>query len=224
MEKQEGTAMNLKRAIIWILGINILAAGIVLNTKTGLGCAAVSSVNYVASRLFPVSFGTASSILYLIFVGIQIVLLKKITIAIALQIPFSILFGWLTDLYDRALQLEPHTLGAQMIVLLIAISLTALGIHLFLKADIVYNPVEGLTKACAQKMDKEIGQMKNMLDLSMMSVSLLIGLVFSGGIIGIGAGTLISALLCGRMLGSYRKMEQYLTGEAAPIRQKADRT
>lgn len=90
----------MKRWIIWILGINILAFGVVLNTKTGLGCAAVSSVNYVISRLLPIGFGTASTLLYLVLIAIQLLIVKRLEKGILAQIPFSILFGWITDIYD----------------------------------------------------------------------------------------------------------------------------
>lgn len=193
----------MKRWIIWILGINILAFGVVLNTKTGLGCAAVSSVNYVISRLLPIGFGTASTLLYLVLIAIQLLIVKRLEKGILAQIPFSILFGWITDIYDQGIQILPADFLSQFIVLLMAIALTALGIYLFMKADIVYNPVEGTTKTLADHFDRPLGTVKSSFDLFMVGCSIFLGFLFSGKMIGIGIGTIVSALLCGRMINIY---------------------
>lgn len=196
----------MKRWIVWIAGINILAFGIVLNTKTGLGCAAVSSINYVISRLLPIGFGTASTFLYLVLIGIQLLIVKRFEKGIIAQIPFSILFGWITEIYDQGIQIEPTNFLSQFLVLLIAIALTALGIYLFMKADIVYNPVEGTTKTLADHFGRPVGSVKIVFDLFMICCSLVLGFLFSGQIIGIGIGTVVSAVLCGRIINTYGRI------------------
>ena len=71
---------NVNRWIIYILSINILALGIILNTRTDLGVAAFTSLFYAFSKVNNISLGIASIILYLIFV--QICLVRKLTITI----------------------------------------------------------------------------------------------------------------------------------------------
>lgn len=209
----------MKRWIIWILGINVLAFGIVLNTKTGLGCAAVSSVNYVISRLLPIGFGTASTLLYLVLIAIQLLIVKRLEKGILAQIPFSILFGLITDIYDQGIQISPADFLSQFIILLIAIALTALGIYLFMKADIVYNPVEGMTKTLADHFDRPVGTIKSIFDLFMVGCSLVLCFLFAGKMIGIGIGTIVSALLCGRMISIYAALfERSKSDKTIPIK------
>lgn len=52
----------MKKIIIYIIGLNFLALGIVLNISTGLGVAALSSSIYTTSQIFHISLGTASII------------------------------------------------------------------------------------------------------------------------------------------------------------------
>lgn len=87
----------MKKIIIYIIGLNFLALGIVLNISTGLGVAALSSSIYTTSQIFHISLGTASIIWYIVFVGIQCLLSKKITKEYLLEIPLSFVFGYLND-------------------------------------------------------------------------------------------------------------------------------
>ena len=61
----------MKKYILYLFGLNILAIGIVLNLKTGLGVAALSSTIYVCSIIFSISLGLSSIIWYLFFILIH---------------------------------------------------------------------------------------------------------------------------------------------------------
>lgn len=73
---------NVNRWIIYILSINILALGIILNTRTDLGVASFTSLFYAFSKVKNISLGIASIILYLILIIVQICLVRKLTITI----------------------------------------------------------------------------------------------------------------------------------------------
>ena len=90
----------MKKYFLYFLGLNLIAFAVVLNVRFDLGVAAFSSVMYSISQIYNISLGTASIICYLIFVIIQCILSKKITVTFILEIPLSFAFGWLTDLYD----------------------------------------------------------------------------------------------------------------------------
>lgn len=64
----ETTASTGKRAVWYIVGLNLIAAAVVLNVRYNVGVAAFSSVMYAISEIYRISLGTASIICYLIFV------------------------------------------------------------------------------------------------------------------------------------------------------------
>lgn len=68
----------IKRILLYILGMNIMAIGIVLNTRTDLGVAAISSVPFAYSILLNMSLGLATFILHIIFILVQCFLLKNL--------------------------------------------------------------------------------------------------------------------------------------------------
>lgn len=86
----------MKKYFLYFLGLNLIAFAVVLNVRFDLGVAAFSSVMYSISQIYNISLGTASIICYLIFVIIQCILSKKITVTFILEIPLSFAFGWLT--------------------------------------------------------------------------------------------------------------------------------
>lgn len=92
---------DLKKRTAWyILGLNLIAAAVVLNIRYNVGVAAFSSVMYAISEIYHISLGTASILCYLLFVVLQCILSRKITLTYLLEIPLSFAFGILTDVYD----------------------------------------------------------------------------------------------------------------------------
>lgn len=62
------------RIIIYIAGLLILAFGIILNTKSGLGVSPIISVAYSISTIGNLNFGDTTFALYAIFVMIEMLL------------------------------------------------------------------------------------------------------------------------------------------------------
>lgn len=67
-----------------------MALGIVINTRTDLGVAAISSAPYAYTIIFNISFGVSTFIMFIILIIMQFVLLKKVSWRIVMQIPMAI--------------------------------------------------------------------------------------------------------------------------------------
>ena len=62
---------------LFLISILIMGLGISLVTIADLGTTAISSLPYVLSFVFPFSFGTFTALMNIMFVFIQILLMKK---------------------------------------------------------------------------------------------------------------------------------------------------
>lgn len=62
------------RAAFYIAGLLILALGIVLNTKSGLGVSPIISISYSVSVIYDLNFGNTTFALYAVFVAVEIIL------------------------------------------------------------------------------------------------------------------------------------------------------
>lgn len=65
---------HLFRVIFYTAGLFILALGITLNTKTGLGVSPIISVSYSISAIWKLNFGNITLVLYGIFIFVEILL------------------------------------------------------------------------------------------------------------------------------------------------------
>ena len=194
-----------KRLGLYFLGILILGFGIVLNTKTGLGVAAINSVPFGISEMTNLSLGMATTILYIIFVGVQLLIYQKLDFKVLLQIPFSYFMGYVLDFYNNLLNFTVTSLPVALVLLAIAILATALGAYVVVTLDLIPNPADGMVKALSQVIDKEFGKTKLLFDCGMMFVTIITTYCLAGKIIGIGIGTILSAGFIGQIIVIYNR-------------------
>ena len=68
----------LYRIFFYVLALLILALGLTLNTKAGLGVSPIISVSYSVSQIFTLNFGNTTMFLYCVFVLVQHLAGRKI--------------------------------------------------------------------------------------------------------------------------------------------------
>lgn len=194
----------IKRFIVFVIGMNVLAIGIILNTKSLLGVSPINALPYASSNILAVSLGMMTTMVYVVFIIIQLILLKKFDLQVIMQLPFSFVFGYLIDFYDLFFSYKPMFFYEQIIILIIAILLTALGAFLMVFGDIVLNPADGLVHTIAKVVDKNFGFIKNIADLVFIVLTIIICLITKGYVLGIGIGTIVSAIFIGRFVALYQ--------------------
>lgn len=217
---------NPYRWLIYGLGMVILAFGITLNTKTGLGVSPIISVAYSISQIFSLNFGDMTFLLYVLFVAVQLLLRnKKERIATLLQIVVSLIFSRLLNLCDALIPYNSasHSLAANLALLVLAIFLTGLGVAMTVNMRLVPNPGDGIVQAIAEKIGRGQGYTKNIFDIGCVCTTVAVGLCLAGEVIGIGVGTIAAMIGVGRAValvnGLFQDKMQAVAGIA--VRGKA---
>ena len=194
-----------KKMILYIIGLNLIAVAVVLNIRYATGVAAFSSVMYAISEIYHISLGTASIICYLIFVIIQCILSKKITMTYILEIPLSFAFGFLTYLYDFLIpQLQLSYLFCSIFFIL-TMFVTAMGVFLCVKTGFVLTPTDGIVNTISEVFHISFSTVKNVFDISLVALTALLCLFNHTSFYGIGIGTVLSALFLGRIIKIYER-------------------
>lgn len=184
--------------MVYVCGILFLSCGVVMNARTGLGVAPMSTVPYLMYIIEGLSFGTASFVVYCVFVVAQLLLVRYPDVKILLQIPVSLLFSVFIDVPD--IWLFPFTatgLIDGLVMLVIAVSFTALGVTLIVSARLVPVAPDGMVQTLSQVFHCEFCKAKYFFDGSCVCIALVYGLVRTGAVVGIGIGTVAAALLAG---------------------------
>lgn len=194
------------RIVLYFAGIAILSLGVVLNIKTNLGTAALNVIPYVISNTTPISLGTAVFVLYSIFVIVQLVLKKKIDILTILQLPMSLLFGRLVDLFNtRILPFEANSILSGLVMLFFAINLVAIGTTVIVSQNMVPVAPDGLVQTLGKRLKWSFGKTKMSFDLICILIAFIISLILARKILGIGIGTVLSMIFTGILCNLYKK-------------------
>lgn len=191
------------RYLFFILGIAVNSFGVAFVTKSALGTSQISSVPYVLSLQFPwLSFGMTTFLCNMVYILIQIILLKKDFHPVQfLQIAANFLFSWLIDLSMRILDFfQPEALWARILSLLAGCLILGLGISIEVAPDTIAVPGEGIVRAIARTTGFRFGSVKVGFDLTLIVIAVVLSFLFFGRLNGIGAGTVVSALVVGRIV------------------------
>lgn len=212
------------RALFYGAGLLILAMGLTLNTKAGLGVSPIISVSYGVSQMFRLNFGDTTLVLYCIFVAAELVLhsvrrgedlkgeRKLVLVMDVLQVPLSLVFTRFLNPFGGLLPDVPGASGSwtdhfllRLAVLALAILCTGVGAAMSLSMRIVPNPGDGIVQTLADCLRKPVGLTKNCFDLLNISVTILMGLLLAGHLVGVGVGTVLAVFGVGRVIALFQR-------------------
>lgn len=189
---------------VYLLGMVLLALGLTLNTKTGLGASAIVSVPFTVSQATGWDFGNLTLVVYCLFVAAQFVIKgKNRRWTDLLQIPLSIVFTRFLNIFAAAIPYQSGNLPADIALLVVAIIFTGIGAAMTVAMQLIPNPGDGIVGTIAAVTGKELGFCKNCFDVGCVSLSLIIGLCFGNPLLGVGLGTLISMVGVGRAIAGF---------------------
>lgn len=188
----------------YLLGMVLLALGLTLNTKTGLGASAIVPVPFTVSQATGWDFGNLTLVVYCLFVAAQFLIKgKNRRWTDLLQIPLSIVFTRFLNIFAAAIPYQSGNRPADIALLVVAIIFTGIGAAMTVAIQLVPNPGDGIVGTIAAVTGKELGFCKNCFDLGCVSLSLIIGLCFGDPLLGVGLGTLISMVGVGRAIAGF---------------------
>ena len=196
MSKKE----SIKRVVLCIVSFLILAVGVAFTKVSGLGVSPISSFPNVLSIGLPfMTIGNWTIIYYLFMILAQYLMLRKdFKIFQLLQIPFSFLFGYSTDLSVWLLShIAPNNYIMQLVFTFIGIAILGFGIMLAVSANVIMNSPEATVQAISIKTGKEFGTIKTIFDISCVTAAIITSFILCGKLVGIREGTIISAVCVG---------------------------
>ncbi|XPV69828.1 MAG: DUF6198 family protein [Halarcobacter sp.] len=203
MKKENIININLiKRLFVFIVGLFIMSFGVSFSVKADIGVSPISCVPYIYSVYFPLTIGEFTILLNVLFMGIQIAILRKeYNLFQLVQLPAIIVFGYCIDGTMFLIEsLIPSNYIEQLILCLISCAALAFGILLVVKSKLTYLPLEGLVVVISKTFKKEFGKVKISMDTLMVILGVISSFVFLNHLVGIREGSIIAALSIGAMI------------------------
>lgn len=188
-----------KRFIFLLAGLFLVGFGVALTVKGMLGTSPIASVPFIFSLQYPITIGMCMALLNIVFIAIQILILKKSFKCVQLlQLAAAFVFGCFIDLSMYLLQgLVPEAYAIKIVVLLLGIVILAFGVALEIIANIVMIPSDSVVKVIANHWNIQFGRVKTAFDISMVIIASVFSWIYFQHIYGVREGTLMAAIITG---------------------------
>lgn len=212
MKESVSAPSFVKRCIVLVAGLFVVAVGIALSAKASLGISPVSCLPYVLSNLLPMTVGQLTICLHAVLILLQILLLRKSYRPIQLaQLALAIVFGYFIDFANflfSGLQISAYPV--QVVACLASCILIGFGVFLEVRAGLVTLAAEGLAKALEAVTGREFGKMKIAVDVTLVSISIVISLIAFRSLNGVREGTVAAAILVGMFVRVFNRHDAWL--------------
>ena len=194
---------QIERLVWFSAGILINSFGIVLITKGALGTSQISSIPYVLSLQLPsISFGMFSFIMNMVYIVLQALLLRRQFKPIQLlQIVVNVVFSASIDVFMAMLSFyAPQQLFTRVLSAVAGCIVLAFGISVEVAPDLIMVPGEGIVAAISKVSGRRFGSVKVAFDVTLILIAAALSWVFFGDLVGVGVGTLLSAVSVGQFV------------------------
>jgi uncharacterized membrane protein YczE len=199
-----------RRGLIYLIGLFLMAFGVSVSKVSDLGVSPVNSIPCVVSEISGIDMGLCTTGVFIFFIFIQLLILRRdFKTVYLLQIICSMIFGMFVSITNQIAGIFlPACTNYAMSILYIGISiiLVALGILLYLEADILSLPGEGVMQAVSGKAGIPVSSSKMIFDWTVVIIAAALSLIFLEQLTGVREGTVISAFgvgICLKFLNKY---------------------
>ena len=185
-----------------------MTIGIAISVKSNLGVSPVSSIPYTMTCVWGIEMGKATILFHVVLVIIQVLLLRKKFRPINfLQVFVGIIFGYFTTFcnYMVAFLPTPDNLVIRVLMVLSSTIFVAVGIFLYLPANLIPLAGEGAMQAVSDITGIEFSKVKIGFDCTMVVISTVTCIIAIKTLGSVGAGTIIAAILVGVFVGIINK-------------------
>lgn len=197
-----------------------MSLGVGLSIKSGLGVTPISSIPYSLTLASGVNIGITTVIFNALLVFLQIPILKKrFNPKRLLQLINAFMFGYFTDLSLWILSPMPDLpLDVNFTLLIVSMFLIAVGILIYMPANIAPLPGEGVVEAVSLAYDKRFSKVKVCFDTSMVVLSLIICGLFTSDILGsVNVGTILAAIFVGMIIRYLTELYEKISGKPISV-------
>lgn len=151
------------------------------------------------SLLTPFTVGTATIMMHVVLILLQILLLRRRYDPIQLiQLPVALVFGSLTDFSVWAIQRIPcQSYPMRWVLCIVGILLVGVGVSFEVTANVVTLAGEGMVLAICKVFPLKFGDVKIGFDVTLVVIASLLSLLFLGRLEGVREGTVAAAFFVG---------------------------
>ena len=195
--------LSVRRTVVYFLGFLLIAVGVSISTKSSLGVSPVNSIPYTVCLLTGFEQGMCTTVFFLLLIVVQFLISPKdFSILSFGQMVCSFVFGWFVTLANFCMAgiPVPESYPLKMLYIIISLFFIAVGVFLYINADLLPLPAEGVMLAFSRRTGIAFHTCKVGFDCSVVVIAALISLIVRGELIGVREGTVIAAVFVGVLI------------------------
>lgn len=185
-----------------VLALLLDSLGVELQVKSGLGISCISSVSYVLSQIFTgLSFGTWNYLVQIFVLALLVVLTRQWKLGYLVSLVLSVAFGSLLDVFAAVLT-APVTVMGQAVCYAVGFCVTCFSMWMLQRCLMPIMPFDTFNRDMTSFFHWNYRTFNTAFNLLCLGISVSLALVFTGHLVGIGLGTVISALCTGTLVSA----------------------
>ena len=195
-----------RRVAQYILGLVVMAMGVVLMKRVELGISPITAVPAAVSAITPFTLGNMTILLHALCVVGQIIVVRRVTLKSLLTMLVGVPFGYIIDGLMLLFDPGPLSLPWRIGLLVVGLALSGLGVLLVVGSDLMLPAPDELSHTISQVFRKKLSNVKIISDAVYVSIAVLVDLIFTRRVSTVGIGTVLSVLLVGRFVGWFGQL------------------
>ncbi|WP_405266199.1 YitT family protein [Methanobrevibacter sp.] len=212
-----GEELTVKRILLFILGLFIMAFGVSFSIVSTLGTTPISSIAYALVLITNIDIGITTFVFNAALILLQFLILRsRFHKKRLLQLINCVVFGYFNTLALAVVSQIPFDGSVLMmaVFLIVSIFLIAFGIFVYMPANIAPLPGEGCVEAVAIVTGWRFSTIKIGFDATMVAIALLMCWLWYATPFGaVNIGTVISAFMVGFTLRQINNIYAHITGK-----------
>lgn len=207
--------ITLHSEIVYIISILILSFSVAMVSAADFGLSMIVSPAYILSqKLGFLTFGQSEYVIQAILFIVFCILMKKVKLIYFSSFLTCLIYGAVLDLWRMIIPMfnptitEPGSMEMPLRILFFVggTLITALAIAMCFRTYLYPQVYDFFVKGVAEKFNLNRTKVKTGFDITFLTISLIMTLVFFKGFVGIGVGTLITTLVNGFLIGNFGKL------------------
>ena len=184
------------------LAVIINSFGVVLMLYSGAGISAISSVPYAFSEVIPkVSLGTWTYIFQGLLVLSLMILRKMFVPQYLFSFVVGFIFSELLDVHKMWIDILPTDLDWCVLYFVVSYFLLCIGIALSNRCKLPIIPTDLFPRELSEIINVSYSKVKIIFDVTCLTVTAGMTLIFLGRLDGLGIGTVLAAFTMGKTVG-----------------------
>ena len=212
-----GEELTVKRILLFILGLFIMAFGVSFSIVSTLGTTPISSIAYALVLITNIDIGITTFVFNAALILLQFLILRsRFHKKRLLQLINCVVFSYFNTLALAVVSQIPFDGSVLMmaVFLIVSIFLIAFGIFVYMPANIAPLPGEGCVEAVAIVTGWRFSTIKIGFDATMVAIALLMCWLWYATPFGaVNIGTVISAFMVGFTLRQINNIYAHITGK-----------